>query len=425
MTAAGQMAGMANILNRTTTTAAANLLGLGEPFTTRPQRAGGWSASRLPAALAPSVISLPADDTYRSPYRLAGAELLILDQRGIPNRLEELVARRGADVAYYLRLGACRGGALIAQLAAYGLALTAQERADQPPAAVDAELTRTARALELAWPSSRLVAWAIERMQAVPRPSDTDTPGETFAAALRAEADAIAESLQAAHVAIAGSLPELLPMPSDRPLRVLVHGDPGALAGGLVGTAITALVRLHGEGRRLQIFVTETRPFMEGARLAAWELRQAGVGYQVIPDAAAAWLFGREAIDVVLLGAEWIAANGDTAAVLGSRAIAQQAAAAPTGPAGERPRVLVCGVSATIDPAVPDGAALPTDLRPARDLVAYLGDVPIAPSDALVPATDVIPAGSISALVTERGVLSPPGAESVAALLDAVVGEPI
>jgi methylthioribose-1-phosphate isomerase len=409
------MAGMANILNRTTTSAAANLLGLGDPITARPQRRGTWSGSRAFAPPGPSVITYPADDTYRSPYRVAGDDLMILDQRGIPNRLEELVARRGADVAYFLRLGACRGGAIMAQLAAYGLALTARERAGEPPSVTELELRRTERALTMAWPSARLLAWAVERMRSAQRSREGVT-GALLADVLYEEADAIASHLQAAQSAIVDALLELLPRPEDRPVGVLVHGDPGALSGGLLGTGITALARLHGEGRRSRVFVTETRPFMEGARLAAWELRQAGIAHQVVPDAAVAWLFGREAIDAVLIEADWVAANGDAGAVVGSRAIAQQASLAPEGPGRSRPRVIVCAVSAAIDPATPDGSAIPADLRSGRELAAYLGEVPIGPADGLAPVADIVPAEGITSFVTERGVLGPPRADTVTAL---------
>ena len=425
VTAAGQVAGMANILNRTTSAAAANLLGLGEPVSTRPQRAGPWTGASGRAAGTPVTVRPAADDTYRSPYRLVGDELMLLDQRGIPGAIDEIVARRGSDVAYYLRLGACRGGPLMAQVAAYGLALTAGERATYPPRALEAELRRTSRALTAARPSSRLVGWAMERMQPLSSSLPDDATGASVAVALRTEADGIADHFQAGHAAIVDALVELLSDPPDRPLALLLHGDPGILSGGLVGTAITALGRLHSEGRRLRVFVTETRPFMDGARLGGWELRQAGIDHKVIPDAAVAWLFEREAIDAVLIGAEWIAANGDTGAVVGSRAIAQQAAAVAERPPKVRPRVIVCGVIATIDPATPDGDAIPEELRPARDLLAYLGDVPIPASDALVPASDVIPAGAISALVTERGALSPPSHEAIAALLGPVAVEPL
>jgi methylthioribose-1-phosphate isomerase len=420
------MAGMANILNRTTTTAAASLLGLGEPFAAPPRRSATWTSSRAFAGPGPSVITYPSDDTYRSPYRIVGDQLMVLDQRGIPNRSEELVARRGADVAYFLRLGACRGGPIMAQLAAYGLALTARERVDLPPAATVLELGRTERALTLAWPSARLLRWSTERMRSTRSALADEVTGEGLAGALLAEADAIATHLQTAqgHIAdgLAGALTELAGDDTDRPLAVLVHGNPGALSGGLVGTGITALARLHGEGRRLRIFVTETRPFMEGARLAAWELRRTGIAYQVIPDGAVAWLLEREAIDAVLIEADWVAANGDVGAVIGSRGIAQQAAAVPDRPERPRPSLILCAVSAAIDPATPDGSAIPADLRPGRDLGAYLGEVPIGPSESLAPAIDVIPAATIAALVTERGVLSPPDTTAVTTLL--APGEP-
>jgi methylthioribose-1-phosphate isomerase len=432
------MAGIANMLNRSTSAAAANLLGLGEPFSTRPQRTESWTSTRVPTTVAPAH---PAEDTYRSPYRLAGETLVILDQRVLPGRFDELVARRGADVAYYLRLGAVRGGPLMAQLAAYGLALTAQERASAPAEAVERELQRTGRALTLAWPTSRLLAWAVQRMLALALGDGEGSAGPARGAALRAEADAIASELQVAQSAIADALVGHLPQPADRPLTLLLHGAPGALTGGLVGTAITALIRLNAEGRRLRVFVTETRPFLEGARLAAWELRQGGVGYQLIPDSAVAWLFERETVDAVLMDAEWIAANGDSAAVVGSRAVAQLAAAAPelaaaapepaaavpatpTTRTRERPRVLVCGISHAFDPATADGSAMPAQLRPVRDLTAFLDDVPVGPTEALVPAIDVIPAGTITALVTERGILSPTGAASVASSLTAAAAAP-
>ncbi len=142
---------------------------------------------------------------------------------------------------------------------------------------------------------------------------------------------------------------------------------------------------------------------MDGARLASWELRQAGIAHQVIPDSAVAWLLGREAVDVALLGAEWIAANGDTGALLGSRAIAQLARLRGT-------TVVVTGLSASVDAATADGSAIPDELRPARDLAAYLADVPIGTSAALVPAADVIAASAIDLLITERGAVVPQAA---------------
>lgn len=416
MTTLGQVAGMAGMVNRVSGSAAASLLGLADPAASRPAHAA--STGSRGAALVTSASTAPAGDAaFRSTYRISGNQLVLLDQRVIPEKLEDLVARRGSDVAYYLRLGACRGGAVMAQVAAYGLALTAGERATQPRAARDAELQRTRQALASARPSSRLPVWAMERMDSVHAALDEAVDGAAVAAALRAEADAIAADVQSGHAAIVAALTEMLGGPLDRPLGVLVHGDPGALSGGSVGTGITALRGLRDEGRELHVFVTETRPFMDGARLAAWELRQAGIEHKVIPDSAVAWLFDRETIDVVLIGAEWIAANGDSGAIIGSRAIALLAAAVADDPGRARPRVIVCGLSATIDPSTPDGQAIPVELRPARDQAAYLSGLSIRVSDALVPAGDVMPAQTIAALVTERGVLVPPSAPAIASLI--------
>jgi methylthioribose-1-phosphate isomerase len=416
VTTVGQVAGLADMVNRASGVAAAGLLGLGEPSRSGPGGRSPATSPRRSAGLS-AVRPTSGDDHYRSPYRLEGDALVLLDQRGIPERLGEVVARRASDVAYYLRLGVCRGGALMAQVAAYGMALSAAERIAGAPAALDMELRRSSRALVEARPSARLLRWGVARMEGR-RAELAGSDGVAIAAALRAEADAIASELQTQQAAIATALVEGLSKVRDGPLGVLVHGDPGALAGGLVGTGITALQRLHDDGRELRVFVTETRPFMEGARLAAWELRQAGIVHKVIPDAAVAWLFEREPIDAVLVGGEWLAANGDSAAVVGSRAVAQQSAAAPDRAEGGRPRVIVCAVCATVDPGAPDGAAIPAELRPPREQTTYLADVRLSTDEALVPANDVIPAELIWALVTERGMLGRPDASAIAALLD-------
>ncbi len=410
----GQAVGMADIVGRTSSSVAANLLGLDRPETPRalPEFTRSGRSAVVSRAAAPA-----AEDSFRSAYRLVGDELILLDQRGVPERLEQVTARRGSDVAYYLRLGVSRGGPVMAQVAAYGLALTATERADQPAAARDTELRRTQRALLEARPSSRLPAWAMQRMARVIDACEESPDGTTVATLLRQEADAISLDFQSANTAIAAGIAESLPRPEGRPLAVLVHGSQGAVAGGLVGTGLAALLRIRDEGRPVRVFVTEGRPYMDGARLTSWELRQAGIDHKVIPDAAAAWLFEREVIDAILIAAEWIAANGDAAGLIGSRALAQQAALGRLDRDGQGPAVVVHGVRGVIDLDTPDGASIPVELRPARDLSAYLADVPIRAADALVPATDVIPAGLIGALVTESGVAAPLDGAAIAALL--------
>ena len=400
VTAVGQVAGMADVVGRASSTLANELLGIEAPMPSRERSA--FERSGPGTAPVVSTAAPAGDHAFRSAYRLAGDELVLLDQRGIPGSLAEVSAKRGSDVAYYLRLGVARGGPLMAQVAAYGLALSGAERAGQPREQRDLELRRTEQALVQARSSARLVVWATERMRRAVSALSDSTSGQEVAARLRAEADAIAADIQAWQAAIATTLAEQMPTPDDRPLSVLMHGGQGALSGGLVGSGLAALRRLLDDGHQVRVFVPEGRPFMDGARLASWELRQSGIAHQIIPDAAVAWLFEREPVDVVLLGAEWVAANGDVGTLLGGRAIAQLAAAAGSGPA--HPRVIVSGLAATLDPNTPDGAAIPVELRPAHDLSAYLADVPIRASDALVPASDVVPAGVVDAWVTEEGI---------------------
>lgn len=394
--AVGQVAGMADIVGRTSSALAGELLGLDEADS-EPQRPA-FARSGLARDPLVSTARPAAEDAFRSAYRLSEEGLVILDQRRVPEALDEVLARRGSDVAYYLRLGVARGGPLMAQLAAYGLALTAAERADQTPEQRDAELRRTAGALSGARVSSRMLAWATERVR---RRATTvhAASGAEVAEALRAEADAMAAEITAWEASMAAALVEALPQPKDRALTLLLHGSHGSLGAGQLGAGLAALGRLRDSGRDLRVFVTEGRPFMEGARLSAWELRQAGIDHRIIPDAAAAWLFDREAVDVVLIRAEWIAADGATGALVGARALAQLAASVDA----ERPLVVALGPRAATDPDTADGAAIPNELRPARELTSYLAEVPVRASDALVPAADVVPAELVDLHVSEHG----------------------
>ena len=388
---------MADIVGRTSSALAGELLGLDEAEAEgqRPVFArSGLTRDPVVSAAKPA-----AEDAFRSAYRLTEEGLVILDQRRVPEALDELIARRGSDVAYYLRLGVARGGPLMAQLAAYGLALTAAERADHTPEQRDVELRRTAGALSDARVSSRMLTWATERMRQRATTVDAAASGAEVAEALRAEADAMAVEITAWEASMAATLVEALPQPQDRALTVLLHGSHGSLGAGQLGAGLAALGRLRDAGRELRVFVTEGRPFMEGARLSAWELRQAGIDHRVIPDIAAAWLFDREPVDVVLIRAEWIAADGATGALVGARALAQLAASVDD----ERPLVVALGPQAATDPDSAGGGAIPNELRPARELASYLADVPVRDSDALVPAADVVPAELIDLRVSEHG----------------------
>ena len=391
----GQVAGMADVVSRSANAMAGGVFGLDDE---RANVGTTFIPSGQRTVPAVSAAAPRADGAFRSAYRLVGDELVVLDQRGLPDALDEVVARRGGDVAYYLRLGLARGGTLLAQLAAYGLALTAAERASFSAEERRHELRRTEEALLEARPSAHAVRWAVQRMrEATAGPADA--PGGDVAARARAEADAIAADLGAAQATIAATIAVSLPQPPDRPLTVLLHGSCGALAGGLVGAVIPGLAQLRDEGQAPRIFVTEGRPFMDGARLTAWELRQAGLPHQLIPDAAVAWLLAREPVDAVLITAEWIAASGDVAAAVGSRGIAQLMASLPP---ADRARLIVSAPEAARERDT--RMVIPEDVRPGDEFSAYLAHVPVRAGDVLVPATDVIPAAAIDLLITETGV---------------------
>jgi methylthioribose-1-phosphate isomerase len=421
LTTVGQVAGLADVMGRGTTAAAAGLLGidLREP-TKSPARPLTPGTPRT----TPRTTRATTDDQYRSPYRVTDDTLILLDQRALPGALEELTCRRGTDVAYYLRTGACRGGPLMAQVAAYGLALTARERRAQPAATRGQDLRRSRNALTSARPTSRALAWAVDRMAAVEEAAGEEPDGDALAAVLRGEADAIALRMQADLDAVADHLSALLADAHDRlttedvptrPLQVLVHGDPGALWGGLVGPGVAALGRFIDSGRAVRVVLTEGRPFLEGARLAAWELRQARIPNQLIADAAVAWLFMRQPVDLVILAAEAVAANGDVAALIGARAIADLAAATRERDGSARPRVIALATGTTIAPAILDGSAFPDERRTAREFSSQVTSGPMPGTDTLNPVVDVIPYGRIDTLVTERGPIAPVTADAVLA----------
>ncbi|MFN8619434.1 MAG: hypothetical protein U0869_01645 [Chloroflexota bacterium] len=429
-TTAAQVVGMTQAVSQATTNVAVNLAGLAVDPQGTAQRLGvtpapsavganpatpaaGTSATpgQLPAPARPATPAGPPAQ-HKSPYRLSGDVLYLLDQRGLPEKLDEQVCRRASDVAFYLRVMAVRGGPLMAQLSAYGLALTAKEFAPRAYHARQAEWKRCCRALVAARPGSRMIRFAIDRMSAIHDTFGPDADPVEVANRLRREADSLAMEAQLDHATIARHLAARLPNPDGRPLQLLVHGAPGTSTGGHIGTALNAIALLAQDERRIKVWITETRPYLEGARLATWELGPTGVETIVLPDLAVGYLLDHETVDAVLLGAEWIAANGDTSNVAGSRVVAEMAA---VGRRGSVP-VYVAAPITTYDPAMADGDALPGELRPARELTQHLAGWKPERPVGLVPALDVIPVGRITAFVTEGGFVEPDPAALGAAL---------
>lgn len=276
-----------------------------------------------------------------------------------------------------------RGAPAIGLAAAYGLALEAARGGDVRAAA---ELLGSTR------PTAVNLRWALDRAL-----SRGDGAAELLAFAKSLAAEQLEQDLAIARHGAA------LIAPGSRPLT---HCNTGALATGGAGTALGVVVA----SEPAHVWVDETRPLLQGSRLTAWELQRAEVPYDVIPDAGAGALMARGLVDAVVVGADRIAANGDTANKIGTYAIAVLAARHSV------PFYVAAPVS-TIDPATPDGAAIPIEERSPTEVTEVLG-TSVAPAGAGARnfAFDVTPAELITAIVCERGVLRPPYGPAIAAL---------
>jgi methylthioribose-1-phosphate isomerase len=262
--------------------------------------------------------------------------------------------------------------------------------------------------LRNARPTAVNLRWAVDRvMAAYEAMGDLSEDGDAIADAVRAEADAIVFEATEDHGRLASFGAEALDFPADRPLRILTHCNTGPLACGQFGTALGVVQVAHHAGREVHVWVDETRPYLQGTRLTAWELDQAGVPHTLIPDVAAGHLMARGEVDVVIVGADRIAANGDTANKVGTYPLAVLAARHGI------PFYIAAPVS-TVDLATATGADIPIEERAPIEVLAIRG-VRIAPPETEVrnPAFDVTPAELIGGIVTEEGVLRAPFDETL------------
>ena len=410
---AATVAGAAGALREVSAEAAGSFVaGAGVQAPTPPRPTVGAAPGSAPAA-APTPVEAPAPG-FRSPFNLDGDTLVLLDQRRLPDEISEVRCVTGADVAQAIRDLVVRGAPALGQVAAYGLALAAGRATLSKPWARRAIMHGTANALRNARPTAVNVAWALDRMLARFEAEDGEEPdGPAIARSLRDEADAIAAEATADHGRMAALGADLLPWFPDRPTRVLTHCNTGPLACGQVGTALGIVQVAHADGRSLHVYVDETRPWLQGSRLTAWELAQAGVPYSVLADSAAGWLLASGQVDAVLVGADRIAANGDTANKIGTYPLAALAARHGV------PFYVVAPTS-SVDLAAADGSVIPIEMRTIDEVLSVRGQR-IAPAGALAvnPAFDVTPAELVTAIVTEEGVLRGPYEEPLAAAVAA------
>jgi methylthioribose-1-phosphate isomerase len=320
----------------------------------------------------------------------------VVDQRALPDTLVHRDLETIAEVADAIRTLQVRGAPLIGIAAAMGLVAGLRDARGAPRSAMLARLGEAAVCLGETRPTAVNLRWALQRMTAVAQ----RTPGEGAALweRLRAEATAIWEEDRAMCRCIGEAG---LPLLADG-ANVLTHCNAGALATGGIGTALAPIYLAHEAGRHVHVFVDETRPVLQGARLTAWELTEAGVPCTLLVDGAAGSLMRAARVDLVLVGADRIARNGDFANKIGTYPVAVLAR-------HHGVPFYCCAPSSTIDSAIPDGDAIPIELRQA-DEVKTLGGRAIAPAAvaAFNPAFDVTPARYVTAFLTERGAVQPP-----------------
>ncbi|HVV83161.1 MAG TPA: S-methyl-5-thioribose-1-phosphate isomerase [Kofleriaceae bacterium] len=308
--------------------------------------------------------------------RLEDDAVVLLDQRLLPQQEVDVRCRTAAEVAEAIRTMVVRGAPAIGVAAAYGIALAAERGEDL--AAADAVL-RASR------PTAVNLAWALDEMRDDPSPEH----------ARRIHADEVRRCREmAAHTA------ELLAPGT----RALTHCNAGGLATGGYGSAVGALLTAWERGLLERVWVDETRPLLQGARLTAWELETAGIPHAVIADSAAASLMAAGDVDCVITGADRIAANGDAANKIGTYSLAVLAR-------HHGLPLYVVAPSSTVDLATPDGAGIPIEERDAAEITTRFA--------ARNPAFDVTPADLIAAIVTEHGVHRAPYAESLAGVVTA------
>lgn len=309
-----------------------------------------------------------------------------LDQRQLPHHVRYERARTVDELESAIKTLAVRGAPCIGVFGGFGAALLMRSVSGE------AELAAALARLRGARPTAVNLAWAVDRVRAAADPLE--------------EAHAIAREQIAIDAAIGENGLELVP----KGARILTHCNTGPLATAGGGTALAVIIAAQRAGKKPQVFVDETRPLLQGSRLNYLELTQAGVDAVLQPDSAAAIAMARKGIDFVIVGADRIVRNGDTANKIGTYGLAILAA-------HHGIPFYVAAPRSTFDPSIETGEAIPIEER-SPDEVTGFGGVRVAPEGAAVynPAFDVTPGRLITAFVTEHGILRPPYGESIPGL---------
>jgi len=351
----------------------------------------------------------PSDSRPRAvqALRWTGERLELIDQRVLPSRFQYVSCSSAAEVAQAIRDMVVRGAPAIGCAAAFGVALEALRCAALPRPEFDRRLAAASETLARSRPTAVNLSWALARMRRMSAAGATQSSAET-AQALLGEAQRIfGEDIEINHAI--GRAGAALVVDG---ARVMTHCNAGALATAGHGTALGIIRSARDQGKRISVIANETRPFLQGARLTAWELVQEAIPVTLITDSMAGHMMQRGKVDLVIVGADRIAANGDVANKIGTYTLAVLASR-------HRIPFYVAAPLSTIDLTVPDGPAIPIEERGAEEVTGY-GGIRWAPVgvEAANPAFDVTAAELVTAIVTERGVMLAPDKAKIRALFE-------
>lgn len=341
---------------------------------------------------------LPPNSTI-TPIVWQGDRLELLDQRLLPHSEQYVTARNSDEVAQAIHQMVVRGAPAIGIAAAYGVVLAA--------GAVHGDrwrddMTSALQRLAASRPTAVNLRWALDRMGVVIKAMQRPDTGRLLAEAKAIHSEDLAQNRRM------GDLGAAL---FSSPVQVLTHCNTGALATGGYGTALGVIRSAHRDGRLLHVYANETRPWLQGSRLTAWELAKEGIPAQLIADGAAAYLMAQRKVDWVIVGADRVTANGDVVNKIGTYSLAVVAR-------HHGVRFMVVAPSSTVDMQLLSAAGVTIEERPASELTQLRGQ-DIAPPGfpALNPVFDVTPAHLVDVLVTERGVLRQPDVPGMKALM--------
>ncbi|HYC46932.1 MAG TPA: S-methyl-5-thioribose-1-phosphate isomerase [Burkholderiales bacterium] len=347
-----------------------------------------------------------SSDTAYSTLRWRDDALELLDQRALPEHTTYLRYYDAASVAGAIRDMVVRGAPAIGCTAAYGIALEGLRLSRSARPAFDERMRDAFAVLQASRPTAVNLSWALARMRSAAE-SEAAAPPGALAERLLGLAHAICSEDVRLNRAMGAHGAELLGASA----RVLTHCNAGALATAGHGTALGVIRSAVEAGKKIEVYADETRPFLQGARLTAWELQQDAIPVTLIADSAAAFLMSRERIDAVIVGADRVAGNGDVANKIGTYPLAVLASRHAI------PFYVACPIS-TIDLSIASGADIPIEERSAEEVLGYR-DMRWAPEGVAVrnPVFDVTPAELVTALITEKGVVHAPDHPKIAALI--------